>query len=142
MLKTPPLQTATATIDTLCGRLSSATLLEDRRAAILGLRSFAKQFPASVASGSLRELIATLRRDGLGETDAGRGQDDGARPSTREGGDVDTIRLILETLLMLFKPDESSPEASDEIAFFMADEFSMVWRSSLSTRRLREAISS
>ena len=119
MLKTPPLQTATATIDTLSGRLQSATLLEDRRAAILGLRSFAKQYPASVASGSLRELIATLRRDGLGEKT--RSEEDGAGT-----GDVVTIRLVMETLLMLFNPDSESPEAGDEIAFFMADEFSMV----------------
>ena len=124
MLKTPPLQTATATIDTLCGRLHSATLLEDRRAAILGLRSFAKQYPASVASGSLRELIATLKRDGLRDASQAKGHE-GERRS-QEGGDVDTIRLILETLLMLFNPDSNSPEAGDEIAFFMADEFSMV----------------
>ncbi len=124
MLKTPPLQTATATIDTLSGRLQSATLLEDRRAAILGLRSFAKQYPASVASGSLRELIATLRRDGLGEASP-RSKIDSQRND--EGtGDVDTIRLVLETLLMLFNPDSSSPEAGDEIALFLADEFSMV----------------
>ena len=120
MLKAPPLQTATSTIDTLCARLRSATLLEDRRAAILGLRSFAKQYPASVASGSVRELISTLKRDGLGaegrNEEVGKGGD-GA-------GDVDTIRLILETLLMLFNPDADSPEAGDEIAFFMADEFS------------------
>jgi hypothetical protein len=121
MLKTPPLQTATATIDTLCGRLQSATLLEDRRAAILGLRSFAKQYPASVASGSLRELINTLRRDGLGEATGSKDKDAGANGI--EGGDVDTI---METLLMLFNPDSNSPEAGDEIAFFLADEFSMV----------------
>ncbi|KAK5125954.1 hypothetical protein LTR85_011309 [Meristemomyces frigidus] len=125
MLKTPPLQTATATIDTLCGRLQSATLLEDRRAAILGLRSFAKQYPASVASGSLRELITTLRRDGLGEAGSAKSSRDGEPRRSEEGGDVDTIRLVLETLLMLFNPDSSSPEASDEIAYFMADEFSM-----------------
>ena len=117
MLKTPPLQTATATIDTLSGRLQSATLLEDRRAAILGLRSFAKQYPASVASGALRELIATLKRDGLG----------GDKKEGGEGtGDVDTIRLVLETLLMLFNYDANSPEAGDEIGLFLADEFSMV----------------
>ena len=126
MLKTPPLQTATATIDTLCGRLQSATLLEDRRAAILGLRSFAKQYPASVASGSLRELIATLRRDGLGEKGSSQDGVGVGRRSEEGAGDVDTIRLVLETLLMLFNPDSSSPEAGDEIAFFMADEFSMV----------------
>ena len=125
MLKTPPLQTATATIDTLSGRLQSASLLEDRRAAILGLRSFAKKYPASVASGSLRELIATLKRDGLGEASSNKSQD-GDSHRGEEGGDVDTIRLVLETLLMLFNPDSNSPEAGDEIAFFMADEFSMV----------------
>jgi hypothetical protein len=38
----PPKQTATDTISTLSSRLSSATLLEDRRAAILGLRSSPK----------------------------------------------------------------------------------------------------
>ena len=54
----PVKQTATDTINVLSSRLQNATLLEDRRAAILGLRSFAKLYPASVASGALRELIA------------------------------------------------------------------------------------
>ncbi|KAH0334961.1 hypothetical protein KCU81_g9254, partial [Aureobasidium melanogenum] len=111
MLKAPIKQTAGDTIATLSSRLSSATLLEDRRAAILGLRSFAKQYPASVASGSLRDLIAVLRTDGLG--------------LTRDGeGDVDTVRLVLETLLMLFEPDRESAEASEDIALWLADEFS------------------
>ncbi|KEF60439.1 uncharacterized protein A1O9_02000 [Exophiala aquamarina CBS 119918] len=98
----PARQTATDTIQTLSSRLSSATLLEDRRAAILGLRSFAKTYPASVASGALRDLIAALRRD---------------------GEDSDTIKVVLETILMLFEPDEKSPEASDEITLWLADEF-------------------
>ncbi|KAL5425466.1 hypothetical protein PMIN04_002523 [Paraphaeosphaeria minitans] len=102
MFQAPAKQTATDTISTLCGRLASATLLEDRRAAILGLRSFAKEYPASVASGSLRELIAALNRD---------------------AEDVDTIKVVLETLLMLFNPNEQSPEASEEIALWLADEF-------------------
>jgi hypothetical protein len=83
----PPKQTATDTISTLSSRLASATLLEDRRAAILGLRSFAKEYPASVASGALRGLIAAL---------------------TKDGEDVDTLKVVLETLLMLFHPDEQS----------------------------------
>ncbi|GAB7346967.1 hypothetical protein MBLNU459_g2020t1 [Dothideomycetes sp. NU459] len=112
MLKAPLKQTASDTIATLSSRLSSATLLEDRRASILGLRSFAKQYPASVASGSLRDLIGCLRTDGLG---LGR---EGA------GGDVDTVRIVLETLLMLFNPDQESPEASEDIALWLADEFS------------------
>ncbi|CAO2655755.1 Nn.00g045580.m01.CDS01 [Neocucurbitaria sp. VM-36] len=99
----PPKQTATDTISTLSGRLASATLLEDRRAAILGLRSFAKEYPASVASGALRDLIASL---------------------TKDAEDVDTLKVVLETLLMLFHPDEKSPEASEEIALWLADQFS------------------
>ena len=83
----PAKQTATDTISTLSGRLQSATLLEDRRAAILGLRSFAKLFPASVASGALRNLINSLGSD---------------------GDDVETSKVVLETLLMLFNPDASS----------------------------------
>ncbi|KAI9858130.1 MAG: hypothetical protein M1824_004450 [Vezdaea acicularis] len=98
----PAKQTATDTINTLSARLSTATLLEDRRAAIQGLRSFARAYPASVASGALRNLIVCLSKD---------------------SEDVDTAKAILETLLMLFRPDENSPEASEDIAFWLADEF-------------------
>lgn len=98
----PAKQSVSETITTLSERLSSATLLEDRRAAILGLRSFAKDFPASVASGALRSLIGSLAKD---------------------GEDVDTVKIVLETLLMLFSPNEESPEASDEIVLWLADEF-------------------
>lgn len=83
----PAKQTATHTIDTLSSRLNDSTLLEDRRAAILGLRSFAKEYPASVASGSLRGLIGCLSKD---------------------LEDVDTIKVVLETLLMLFNPNANS----------------------------------
>ncbi|KAI1816645.1 p115 like vesicle tethering protein [Poronia punctata] len=98
----PAKQSVGDTITVLSGRLGSATLLEDRRAAILGLRSFAKDYPASVASGALRSLIACLSTD---------------------GEDVDTVRVVLETLLMLFNPNQDSPEASEEIALWLADEF-------------------
>ena len=83
----PAKQNASDTINTLSGRLQSATLLEDRRAAIQGLRSFAKLYPASVASGALRSLINCLSTD---------------------GEDVDTAKVLLETLLMLFNPDANS----------------------------------
>lgn len=98
----PAKQSVSDTINVLSGRLNSATLLEDRRAAILGLRSFAKDFPASVASGALRSLIGSLADD---------------------GEDVDTVKVVLETLLMLFNPNNDSPEASDEIVLWLADEF-------------------
>ncbi|KAL6887819.1 p115 like vesicle tethering protein [Trichoderma evansii] len=99
---TPAKQSVGDTITVLSGRLGSATLLEDRRAAVLGLRSFAKDYPATVASGALRGLIGSL---------------------TKDAEDVDTIKVVLETLLMLFNPNKESPEASDEIALWLADEF-------------------
>ncbi|TVY85418.1 Intracellular protein transport protein USO1 [Lachnellula suecica] len=98
----PAKQSVGETISTLSSRLASSTLLEDRRAAILGLRSFAKDYPASVASDSLRELIGSLSKD---------------------GEDVDTVKVVLETLLMLFNPNANSPEASEEISLWLADEF-------------------
>lgn len=98
----PVKQSVSETISVLSGRLVSATLLEDRRAAILGLRSFAKDYPATVASGALRSLIGSL---------------------TKDGEDIDTVKVVLETLLMLFNPNEDSPEASDELVLWLADEF-------------------
>jgi len=98
----PAKQKVSETISTLSARLGSATLLEDRRAAILGLRSFAKDYPASVASGGLRGLINSLSKD---------------------GEDVDTLKIVLETLLSLFEPNRESPEASEEIRLWLADEF-------------------
>ncbi len=124
----PTKQTATDAINTLSSRLQDVRLLEDRRAAILGLRSFAKEYPASVASGALRGLIGSLSRD---------------------GDDVDTVKVVLETLLILFNPNESSvcislspqyrpfvsrpltmchskPESSEELSLWLADEFTQV----------------
>lgn len=83
----PPKQATEATIITLSGRLANATLLEDRRSSILGLRSFADEYPASVASTALRELIDTLRRD---------------------VADVDTGKVVLETLLKIVNPKPES----------------------------------
>ncbi|KAI9677302.1 MAG: hypothetical protein M1829_002645 [Trizodia sp. TS-e1964] len=100
--QSPAKQNATDTINILSSRLLDAVLLEDRRAAILGLRAFAKEYPASVASGALRGLISSL---------------------SKEAEDVDTVKVILETLLMLFNPNATSPEASEDITFWLADEF-------------------
>ena len=104
MFQSPTKQSVSETITVLSSRLGSASLLEDRRAAILGLRSFAKEYPASVASGALRSLIGCLSKD---------------------GEDVDTVKVVLETLLMLFSPNEDSLEASEEIALWVADELTM-----------------
>jgi len=56
--------------------------LEDRRAAVLGLRSFARDYKELVASEGLRGLIAALARD-------------------RE--DPETVVAVLETLWGLFE---------------------------------------
>ncbi|KAK6527839.1 hypothetical protein TWF694_004813 [Orbilia ellipsospora] len=98
----PPKQTATATIATLCDRLAHATLLEDRRAAVLGLRSFARDYKESVASGGLRWLIVALDKD---------------------RDDVDTVKVVLETLLLLFVSETDNSESPDDIALWLADEF-------------------
>lgn len=113
----PAKQSVGETISVLSGRLNSATLLEDRRAAILGLRSFAKDYPATVASGALRSLIGCLGKD---------------------AEDVDTVKVVLETLLMLFSPNDDSPEASDEIPLWLADEFTQRQENIASLLRLLE----
>lgn len=61
--------------------------MEDRRAAILSLRSFAREYKEAVASGGLRGLIGTLAKD---------------------LEDVDTVKVVLETLLLLFVKDDSN----------------------------------
>ncbi|KAI6249172.1 hypothetical protein HI914_02819 [Erysiphe necator] len=101
-IATPTKQKAEDTIVTLASRLSSATLLEDRRAAVLGLKSFSSSYPATVSSNALRGLIGCLDRD-------------------RQ--DVETSLATLQTLLQLFNPNDNSLEASEEIALWIADEF-------------------
>lgn len=83
----PAKQTANATIATLCDRLAHGALLEDRRAAVQGLRSFARDYKEIVASEGLRGLISTLAKD---------------------LEDVDTVKVVLETLLLLFVKDETN----------------------------------
>lgn len=83
----PAKQDATTAIQTLCLRLTTSSLVEDRRAAILSLRSFAREYKETVASGGLRGLIQTLAKD---------------------YEDVDTAKIVLETLLLLFAKDETN----------------------------------
>lgn len=100
-IATPPAkQSIGGTISILAGRLSTASLLEDRRAAVTGLRSLATEYPASVASEALRGLIGILHKD---------------------VEDLETLKPTLETLLKLFSTQ--SPESSEEIVLWVADEF-------------------
>lgn len=68
-------------IPTLCNRLQHATHLADRRAAVLGLKSFSRQYRESVVEHGLRALLSELQRDH-------------DQPVIAKG--------ILETLLILF----------------------------------------
>lgn len=68
-------------IPTLCNRLQHATLSSDRRSAVLGLKSFSRQYRESVVEYGLRALITTLKKDSSNPV---------------------IIKAILETLLILF----------------------------------------
>lgn len=78
-------------IQTLSNRLQHATLAADRRSAVLGLKSFSRQFRESVVEYGLRPLLLTLDKDGDNPTMA---------------------KAILETLIILFlrgdKPDNDA----------------------------------
>lgn len=68
-------------IQTLSNRLQHATLAADRRSAVLGLKSFSRQFRESVVEYGLRPLLLTLDKD---------------------GDDTTMAKAILETLIILF----------------------------------------
>lgn len=84
-----PTQLVEEAVPTLCNRLLHATLASDRRSAILGLKSFSRQYRETVAEYGLRPLVATL---------------------VKEYDSEETARLVLETLLILFIRGESSDD--------------------------------
>ncbi|KAI1842001.1 hypothetical protein JX266_011861 [Neoarthrinium moseri] len=107
MATAPPQQSAGRAITVLSGRLNTATLLQDRRAAVLSLRGLAKDYPASVASECLKNLITSLSND---------------------GEDVDTVQAVLQTILNFLQPNQNSleaPEAAEDITLWVADEFAL-----------------
>lgn len=68
-------------IQTLGNRLQHATLSADRRSAVLGLKSFSRQFRESVVEYGLRPLLQTLEKD---------------------SESVTTVKAVMETLIILF----------------------------------------
>lgn len=80
-----------AVIMRLSNTLRNASLLEDRRGAVMSLRSLAKGKPVLVGSRSLEVLLEALRRD---------------------GEDREMARCLVETLLALFEAD-----ADHQLAF-------------------------
>ncbi|KAG5437994.1 hypothetical protein PCANB_000341 [Pneumocystis canis] len=96
----PKQQIAEETIVKLCDRLEHATLLEDRRAAILGLKGFCREYPEAVIAGSLKGLIQSLLQD---------------------RHDCDILKVALETIVILFNSYNS--DSNDDTFFWLADEF-------------------
>ncbi|ORX53063.1 hypothetical protein DM01DRAFT_1306029 [Hesseltinella vesiculosa] len=93
-------QSADDTIERLADCLETATLLEDRRAGVMSLKGLVKDWKQKVGEKSLPALIKVLRTD---------------------YGDVDITKSLLETLTILFTPDEQD-EQSDS-AFKFTDSF-------------------
>ncbi|AQZ13720.1 USO1 (YDL058W) [Zygosaccharomyces parabailii] len=80
-IQPPKIQSAEETIPTLCDRVENATLINDRRSAVLGLKAFSREYRESVVASGLKPLINTLKRDFV---------------------DENSVKAILETLLILF----------------------------------------
>ncbi|SCU84352.1 LAFA_0D09494g1_1 [Lachancea sp. 'fantastica'] len=89
LIQPPKVQTVDDTIPTLCDRVENATLLSDRRSAVLGLKSFSRSYRETVIASGLKPLIATLKKD---------------------AEDEDSAKAILETLLILFIRGEGNAD--------------------------------
>ena len=87
----PKPQSAISTIAKLCDRLLHSNLLEDRRAAVLGLKGFSRQYREQVAAGGLRGLTSALQKD---------------------NEDQETCRATLETLIILFINSDDEQDRS------------------------------
>nr|ASF90195.1 hypothetical protein SPAR05478 [Bartheletia paradoxa] len=87
-------QTATDTVDKLVERIQHATLLEDRKAGVLGLKGLARDWKEEVGARSLPTLLGVL------QTDA---------PI-----DNDIAKAVLETLIVLCEADPETQVADKE----------------------------
>lgn len=81
LIQPPKAQSVDETIPTLSDRAESATLIGDRRSAVLGLKAFSRDYREAVIASGLKPLLNTLKRDYEDEA---------------------TVKAILETLLILF----------------------------------------
>ncbi|KAI7872079.1 p115 like vesicle tethering protein [Spinellus fusiger] len=93
-------QEADETIEKLADCLETATLLEDRRAGVLGLKGLVRHWPEEVGNKSLPGLIKVLHTDSK---------------------DVDVTKSVLETLSILCMVD--SPEVKEHRGYRFTDHF-------------------
>jgi hypothetical protein len=99
----PEKQKVGAAISVVCDRLEHATLLQDRRAAVLSLKGFSREHKEAVAAEGLRGLLKSLSLD-------------------KE--DNETLKATLECLLQLFVvPDGATV---DDTSLWIADQFTLV----------------
>ncbi|SCU77899.1 LAMI_0A02718g1_1 [Lachancea mirantina] len=80
-IQPPKAQSVDETIPTLCDRVENATLISDRRSAVLGLKAFSRDYRETVIALGLKPLINVLKMDYM---------------------DDDMVKAIMETLLILF----------------------------------------
>lgn len=99
----PEKQKVDDAINVVCDRLEHATLLQDRRAAVLSLKGFAREYKEAVTAGGLRGLLKSL---------------------TIDQEDDETLKATLDCLLALFTIDERG--SVDDTTLWIADEFTLV----------------
>lgn len=83
---------ASETIDKLCDRMVHSTLLEDRRAAVMSLKSLSRDYRLEVGTKAMPILLQMLKQQDV----------DGAEL------DFDTIRAIIDTMINLCDSSDSS----------------------------------
>lgn len=89
LIQPPKVQSADEAIPTLCDRVESATLISDRRSAVLGLKAFSRDYRETVIASGLKPLLNTLKRDYEDES---------------------SVKAVLETLLILFIRGDGSDD--------------------------------
>lgn len=102
-LRGPPeaQQSPSDTIARLSDRLSPATLLADRRAAVLSLKGLSRDYRADVGERSLAGLLEVLQNDAEVDADIGK--------------------AVLETLNVLCEVNEESSAQAKELSFKHTD---------------------
>ena len=94
-------QTPSDTIARLSDRLSPATLLADRRAAVLALKGLARDWRADIGEKALPGLLEVLQNDAELDADIGK--------------------AVLETLNILCEVNDDAPAQEKELSFKHTD---------------------
>ncbi|XP_065836374.1 general vesicular transport factor p115-like [Oscarella lobularis] len=90
------------TIERLCNRIQSSTLLNDRRDAVRALRSLSKKFRLEVGTQAMDLLVDVLERD---------------------RSDVDIVELALDTICNVVSVDSTSTPSTSELGIQFTEIF-------------------